>query len=851
VIRLALRGIAARKLRVFATTFAVFLGVGLVTATYVLTDTINASFDDIFKESLKGTDVVVTSKEPVRTDQGQPPPFRASILNRVRRVEGVDAATGAIFTPGGFFDAKGHQVGSHLSPKFISSLLPKRFETLRYVEGRKPRTASETSLDSQSADRSNVRIGERLTVAGERRARSYRVVGITKLGKTSFGGAAIAQLVLPEAQRITDKQGEFDQISVAAADGVGADELKQKIQAALPRDLRVETAKQSAERQSQQIADDLGFFRVALLVFAGVALFVGAFLIFNTFSITIAQRVREFGMLRTLGASQQQVLRSVLAEAAVIGLLGSVIGVVGGMGFAPAINALFKAVGIDLPNTGTVLETRTVVVAFVVGMAVTLVSALPPVLRATRIPPMAALREAEIGEGRRRGVLYAVLAVMLAVAGVALTSLGLFGGIESSGQAAGLMGAGAVLVLLGVSLFSPRLVRPLASVAGAPMERLRGLTGRLARENAMRKPTRTAVTSAALMIGLALVVFVTVFAAGFNTSISRAIDRNFQGDLTVQNIDNFSPIPSRIAGVARGIPGVEAVSSLRFSEAKVRGQHGDQRVSAVEPASVNRLLKLDWAKGSPDTLQRLGPRDAVIDHAWGDSHGIGLGDRMTLLTPASKHVSVTVKGEVKDNADLIGDFILTQGTMASAFEEKRDTLTLIKVAPSASAGAVQRRLAHAINRRFPTAEVLNQKELKDRQETQIRQLLGLIYALLSLTVLVSLFGILNTLALSIYERTRELGMLRAIGMSRRHVKRMIRYEAVITALIGAILGTALGTVFAALVSRPLADQGFVLSYPVPTLVLVFVLAALGGVLAAIWPARRAADLDVLDALAYE
>jgi putative ABC transport system permease protein len=266
---------------------------------------------------------------------------------------------------------------------------------------------------------------------------------------------------------------------------------------------------------------------------------------------------------------------------------------------------------------------------------------------------------------------------------------------------------------------------------------------------------------------------------------------------------------------------------------------------------VNHLLKLDWTKGSPDVLRRLGPHDSVIDKAWGKSHGVAVGDRISMLTPADRRTTTTVRGAVKDNADLIGDYIVTQGAMARAFRETRDTLTLVKVAPGASATDVQHRLSQAIDRRFPTSEVLNQKELKDRQETQIRQLLGLIYALLSLAVLVSLFGILNTLALSIYERTRELGMLRAVGMSRRQVKRMVRYEAVITALIGALLGTVLGVVFAALVSRPLSEQGFVLTYPVPVLVALLVLAAFGGVLAAIWPARRAADLDVLAALAYE
>jgi putative ABC transport system permease protein len=851
VTRVALRGLAARKLRAFTTMLAVLLGVALVAGTYVLTDTITKSFDDIFEESLKGTDVSITPRQDVSSDQAQPPAFSARLLGRVRRVEGVESAAGSIFSLARFVDRKGDSIGAQFAPNFVSSVLPKRFETLTLVSGRRPRNASEAALDRQTADRGNLKLGDTLRIAGEQQVKGYRLVGIVRLGETSFGGAAIAQLTLPEAQRITDKVGKFDQISVAAAGGVSPDELKRRIERVMPRSVQVETGKEAAKRQSEDIAKALGFIKTVLLVFAGVSLFVGAFLIFNTFSITVAQRVREFGLLRALGAARGQVLRSVVLEAATIGVVGSAAGIAAGLGVARGLNALFKAIGVDLPNTGTVLETRTIVVSLVVGIGVTLVSSLSPALRATRVTPMAALLEAELPEAgsRRRQRVYTALAVLLGLVGVAVMCIGLFGGIESSGAAAGLMGGGAVAVLLGVSLVSPRLVRPLASVAGRPIERLRGLTGRLARENALRKPARTAVTAAALMVGLALVVFVTVFASGFKGSISKAVDRNFQGDLVIQNVDGFSPIPAQAARTAASVQGVQTLSSLSVAGGKIGGE--DVRVSGVDPRNVNRVLSLDWEEGSPDTLSRLGPRGAVVDEAWAKSKNVGVGDRVRILTALERRPVFTVRATVKDNADLIGNVLVTEETLRRDFGTTAPTITFVRVQPGADAAVVQKRIADAIEKRFPTTEVLNQKELKDRQAQQVNRLLGLVYALLSLAVIVSLFGIVNTLALSIHERTRELGLLRAVGMSRSQVRRMIRYESVITALIGALLGTVLGVVFAALVSRPLADEGFTLSYPIGTLVLLLVLAALAGVLAAIGPARRASRLNVLEALAYE
>ncbi len=846
---LALKSLWARRIRALTTILAVVIGVAFVAGTYILTDTTFAAFDEIFEDSLAKTSVVITTKEEVRQETGEVPSFKATVLPKVKRVQGVRSATGQIFTVGAFFDKENEEIGTQFAPKFITSVLPEDLETQTYVEGRPPRDAKEASLDQSAADEAGVGIGDTLKLASVERVVAYRVVGLTKLGEASWGGASIAGLILPEAQRITDKRGEFDQILIAADEDTSETALQRRVQAVTPPSLLVETAKQNAERNSDQIREDIGFLRIALLVFAFVALFVGAFLIFNTFSITVAQRIKEFGMLRTLGASRGQILGSVVVEALAIGVLGALLGLAGGYAIAVGLNGLFVALGIDLPTTALVTKDRTILVALLIGIGVTLVSSFIPALRATRVPPIAALLALELPQSRRRGLVVAALAVLLGVAGLAMVLAGLFGS-ASGGSAAGLMGAGAVAVLLGVSLFSPRLVRPLASLTGRPLEMLRRLTGRLARENTQRNPARTAVTAAALMIGLAVVVFVTVFAAGIKSSIATAVDESFQGELVLQNSDGFSPISPRAADAAGQVPGVALVSTVRAAQAKVLDGGGKKRVSALAP-DADAVLTIDWTEGGPEALRGLTESEVIVDKSLASDLDLERGDKVRFLTQIGARPELTVVGEFEDKAELLGSAIVTQGLMARAFDQKDDVLDFVKLAPGANATAVQGRLVAAMDREFPVVEVRNQQELKENQEEQINQLLGLIYALLALAVIVSLFGIANTLALSIHERTRELGMLRAIGMSRRQVRTMIRYEAVITALIGALLGMVIGVIFAALIAQPLKDEGFALSYPVGQLLVLLVFAALAGVLAAIPPARRASRLDVLRALQYE
>jgi putative ABC transport system permease protein len=849
---LGLKSLWARKVRALLTSFAVFLGVAFVAGSFVLTDTIFAAFDEIFSESLKGTSVVVTAENPVKQESGETPSISASLLPKVERTPGVREAAGAIFSFGAFFDADNEKIGNKFAPKFISSVLPKGLRSTTYVEGHVPRGPREASIDKAAADDADLQLGDTIKLIGQGKLESFRLVGLTQLGDASFGGASIAQVTLPVAQRLTHKQGRFDQISVAADKGVSEQTLKRRIAKRMPGGVKVETGQENADRGSEEIREDLGFLRTFLLVFGFIAVFVGSFLIFNTFSITVAQRISEFGMLRTLGASRPQILTTVMVEAVAIGLLGALLGIGGGFLIAKAINELFIAFGIDLPTTSLVLESRTVVVSLLVGVLVTLVSSLVPALRSTRVPPIAALHSFRPVPTRKRRLAYLAVSILLGVAGLAMVLLGLFGS-GSGGARAGLMGGGAVAIVFAVSLFSPRLVPPLAIVAGWPLERLRHLTGRLARENAQRNPSRTAVTAAALMIGVALVAFVTVFAAGLKSTVAQVVDENFAGGLVIQNTDGFSPIPNGTAKAAEAVPGVQLVATIRGAEAAVlerQGPGATTRVNAPSP-DIGQTMNIEWEKGGPKTLRNLSDDQAIVSDDFAGKYGLDVGDRFGLLTQTRATPAFMVVGEFDSKLGVLGNVLVTQKVMARDFDQTHDLTDFVKVEAGADAGQVQALLTKGVESKFPVAEVLDQEELKESREEQINQLVSLVYALLAFAVIISLFGIANTLALSIHERTRELGMLRAIGMSRRQVRTMIRYEAVITALIGGILGMVLGLIFAALIAQPLKDEGFTLSYPVGSLILLLVFAAVLGVLAAIQPARRASRLDVLESLQYE
>jgi putative ABC transport system permease protein len=849
VTAIALRNLGERKLRTVLTSLAIVLGVMMVAGTYVLTDTINRSFDDIFTESNKGIDAVVQTHQAVETDNGQVPPFPEKVLDQVRQIDGVGVAAGEIADQQvQIIGSDGKPRGGNGAPSFGFSVPPKEFDPLTYVEGGPPQTDNDVVIDKASAEDEGFSVGDQVKVAGKEQVKSYTLVGIATLGDVdSFGGATLTEFTLPEAQRITGKEGELDQVVVAAADGTTPERLAANIKAQLPDTLEVRTGEQNVQDQRDDISDFTGFLKTALLIFAGVSLFVAAFLSFNTFSITVAQRTREFAMLRTLGANRRQILSTVVVEAFAIGLAAAIVGVAAGIGFASGLKGLFKALGIDLPATGTVIEPRTIIVGLVLGTGLTVLAALIPALRATRIAPVTGLREGAViatpKQRRRRELVGGVLATI----GIALMLLGLF---EVLTPGAAWVGVGAGAVFIGTTLLSARLVTPLASVVGVPLERTRGIAGRIARENTIRNPNRTASTAAALMIGLALVSFVTVFAAGLKGSIDNAIDKTFTGDLILSNEDNFSDIPRKTVDAMKGIDGVAVASPLIYTQDIVQGI-GKGNLTLVEPQTAAQVLSLEWKDGNQDLLTNMGPHDAVIDEKWGADHNLDVGDNFSVKTASGKVLDYTVTGNFTDNTDFIGDYAASTENAAAYGEANGITNVFINLDPGADTTAVRAQIDDVLNQQFPTVKSENQQELKDSIAKSLDGLLGVVYALLAFSIIVSLFGIVNTLALSIHERTRELGLLRAVGTSRRQVRRIVRYEAVITALIGAVLGAVLGVIFAVVISRPLASDGFILSIPVAQLVIMLVVAGLAGVVAAIGPARRASRMDVLEALAYE
>ena len=852
MVRFALKGLLGRKLRTALTAIAIILGVAMVAGTFMLTDSIDKAFDSIFTDVRKGSNAVISGKSAFDVSEGSgtnSPTLNESLLPEVRQLPSVAEAEGSVDGEAQLIgeDGKAIVYGGAPNLGFSVTAGDSRFNPLTLVEGAWP-ADGQVVVDQSTADKEDFRLGESIGVQAEGAAQRLRISGFVRFGSVStIGGATLAGFDLATAQELFRKRGRLDEIAVAAKPGVSDQELVGDLESELPPTAQVKTASQQAQDDAAETNEFISFLRGFLLAFGGVALFVGSFVIANSLSITIAQRTREFATVRTIGGSRRQILTSILLEALVVGVLASLIGLVVGVGLAKALFWLFDAVGFTLPNSGLILEPTAVVIALAAGILVTLLASIRPAFRATRVPPIAAVREGAVLPQSRFARFRVPASILLTLLGFAALIWSLFAPGLSTTALLVWMGLGALLIFLGVAFLAERLVRPLAAWLGWPGARIGGVAGSLARDNARRNPQRTASTAAALMIGLALVTLVAVLAAGIVSTFRDAVDelwKNADYAVTAQN--NFSPLPVSVSQAASTARGVDAVGNVRAGEA--RAFNSTFNATAVDPPT-SRIFSIKWKEGSDAVLAQLGDDGAFVTEDYANDHDLGVGSpvQLTFANGGQKRFAVRGIFEPPTGGSPFGPVTISARTWDRFNEQPRNLFSFVIMnggQTDANQAALERRLTS-----FPNAKVQTRSEFVDNQISGLSSVLNILYVLLALSVIVSLFGIVNTLMLTVFERTREIGMLRAIGMTRRQVRRMIRHESVITALIGGTLGILLGVVLGGLLVARVDFIDFTL--PVLQLVVFAVAAVIVGILAAIFPARRASRLNVLEALQYE
>jgi putative ABC transport system permease protein len=851
MIGVALKGLAARKVRALLTALAVVIGVSMVSGTYILTDTMQKAFDGIFDSSYAQTDAVIGGKEIVKGSTSGSATVPDSLLTKVSALPEVKAAGGTI----GLNEENKSEIigrdgkplgGKGGSPTFglAYDTAQPQFSPLKLKNGDWARGPTQVVLDAGTAADEKFAVGDKVQVSTLGVRKVYEVAGVATFGDVdSLGGATMAIFDPDTARTLLEKDGVWDGISIQANEGTSSAELVKAVKPLVPASLQVQDSAEQAAADSSETNSGLDFIRYFFLGFGAIALFVGSFVIFNTLSITVAQRTREFATLRTLGASRKQVMRSVVVEGLVIGFLASLIGLLAGFGIYKGLNALFVALGTDLPKSGTVIATRTIIVSLLLGTIVTLIASIMPALRATRVPPIAAVREGAELPASRLAAHSAKLAVGVILGSVAAISVGVFASVGTLGLVV-LLGFGVIALFIGVALAAPRLVKPLARVVGWPGRRTGGVAGELASANAVRNPSRTASTAAALMIGLTLVTVVAVLGAGLRSSVEGAVTDQVEAPYILDSGDNLSFGAAEGDKIAK-VDGVKSVSHVRTDTALVQGEESD--VTGIDPASIDQFYKFDWVKGDDATVPKLGVDDAVIAKSYADDNKIGVGGKLKVQSASGDERTVVVRGiyDPPEIDQLLGTVSITQQAFDETFPQPKNRFTFID-AGSGSQAALEQTAASFNDAKFHTGEAFAADYTKG-----FASFLNLLYVMLAFSVVVSLFGMVNTLVLSVFERTRELGMLRTIGMTRRQARRMIRHESVTTALIGAALGLPLGIFLAALVTQALSQYDVGMSIPIAELVAFTLVAVLAGIGAAIIPARRAARLDVLEALHYE
>jgi len=844
--RTTLRSIGAHKRRLLATCSAVLLGVAFLSGTLVLGDTMRSGFGDMFTEANAGTDAVVRSATEVGEDElTERGLIDAGVVDDLAGVDGVAAAVPWIEGTGQIVGADGDPLGGNGPPTVAANwVTDTAISPWRIADGRAPEAPAEVVIDRSSADNGDLAVGDTTTVRVPEPI-EVTVVGIATFGDADSAGPATyvgfttdyaRDVLLPSADQIPG-------VLLAADEGVSESELIDRLTPTLPDGAEALTGAQLTAEQEDEIEGDfLGFFEAFLLVFAGIALVVATFSIYNTFSILVAQKTRESALLRALGASRRQVLVSTVGEALLVGVVASAIGLAAGVALASGLMALMDSAGFGLPSIPLVIDAGSVITAMVVGVVVTLLASVAPAVRASRVAPLAALRDVAIdrsGASPWRG-----LGGLLVVgAGGALAVLGTSG--DGSLPSTGL---GALLVVTGMVLLGPVVARPAAGVLGALLGGRRGLSGKLARRNAMRNPRRTAGTASALMVGVAVVTLFTVVGASIKQSVDDTVSQQFAGDLVIAQSDfSGAGLSPELGSAVAGLPEVDVATGLGNAPMIVDGD--DDVASVIEPEPLDRLLDLEVSQGS---LVELGDRQVALHDEYAEDHGLALGDPVPVGFADGTTDSLDV-GAIFGNNELMGDVVLPKAAwVPHSATQPSDVALLIDLADGVSTAEGEAAIQPVADR-FGAPDVQDRDEYVQSVASEVDQMLTIIYLLLVMAIVIALMGIANTLSLSIHERTRELGLLRAVGQSRRQLRSMVRGEAFVVALFGTAGGVGLGMFLGwAMVQAISAAEGLgSFTLPAGQLAVVLALGALVGIVAAVRPARRAAKIDVLQAIATD
>jgi putative ABC transport system permease protein len=845
MLKLSLRSLTNNKLRFSLTTFAVVLGVSFVVASFVLTDGLMRTFNTIVEDANSEIDVEVRARNDFDEVDFAVRPIDEQLVDVVAAVEGVGDISAGMqsmkITP---LDANGDPIET-FAPILSFNWSDSSLNPLSIIEGSAPEAAGQFAIDETTADRENLTVGTDYDVIGESGREPFTLVGTTRFGeKNALAGAVLMVFTLDELQRLDGSEDVVQWIDIAG-EGVEPAVLIDRLEQVLPAEVEAVPGEVVVDEAKDDFSTVVDIFGNVLLAFALVAVFVSTFIISNTFNILLGQRVRQLALLRALGASSGQVRFGAILESLIVGVVASVLGIGGGVLLAIGLRGLMGWFGLSLPSMDIIISPRTIIAALIVGIGVTLLASLTPARRAANVPPIAAMRAGfrfGSGEGTRR----TIIAIVLSVFGIAAMFYGIFGG-ASTGLLLASLGLGAVLVFVAVSMFAPLFSSPSASFLGAPLEHLPGghVTGHLARENAARNNKRTASTAAGLMIGLALIAMASVVAESLKASFKSELGSTMIADYVITS-NNDLDFSSEVAEHVEAMPEFDPVSSVRYGNMRIDGD--TKEVVGVDLTVLTELMAVDVLSGDP--VASADPDSIIMTQQAADDLGVAVGDRIDVDFAAAGTQTLTV-GAIYDNEFLVGHFMIDLSGWDAYFDSRTDSVISAAVAPGVDPDAAAAALA-PLESEFPQLQFETRSAFADRLEGQLDSLLIIINVFLGLAIVIALLGITNTMALSVLERTQEIGLMRAVGMTRRQTRGMIRLEAAVVSLFGALLGVVVGLAFGwlAVIAIP-ASMINQLAIPTVMLVIYVVVATVAGLLAASFPARRAARLNVLDAIAHE